>query len=74
MKNLLKAIIVLMMFVFTVGLNAQSGTNYYKLKTCTGIDPEGNMFDGAMCKDIVEEGPCDKESICYGPDDVIPYE
>ncbi|MBO3699875.1 hypothetical protein [Roseivirga sp. E12] len=74
MKNLLKALFIITMFAFSTTLNGQSETNYYKLKTCTGIDPEGNTFDGAMCKDIVEDGPCDKESICYGPDDVIPYE
>jgi hypothetical protein len=62
------------MFTFCLTTNGRSGANLYDLKTCTGIDTQGNTFDGAKCKDIVDDGPCDKESICYEPDDDIPYQ
>lgn len=65
----MKQVILIMLLVFAVGLlagNAQSGgETRYALKLCTGIDQNGNTFDGSQCKDELENGPCDRESVCY---------
>ena len=74
MKKSISVLAVLLVMTMAYTPKSLSGeVNYYKLKTCTGMDPQGNTFDGAMCKDKVDDGPCDKESICYEPEDVIPY-
>ena len=75
MKNVIKISAVLIFLSLGLCPSAQSsGVNYYRLKTCTGLEPDGTTFEGAMCRDKVEEGPCVKESVCYKPeDDVIPY-
>lgn len=72
-KMILTLILGFFVFIPIAGLNGQSGTNYYKLKTCTGIDTEGNVFDGSRCTDLVDDGPCDRESVCYASDEIIPY-
>jgi len=63
--------VLILGFVFCVLnlLQAQVETNRYALKLCTGIDPQGNTFDGAMCRDLKENGPCDMESICYNDEE-----
>ncbi len=66
-----------MLFLATVSLivvtnfnNAESSEgNRYELITCTGIDSEGNLFNGAQCRNLVLDGPCDKESVCYANDE-----
>ena len=67
MKKLLYAIIGSLFIVTLVYQNVQSQSFgvRYDLTTCTGIDQNGNTFDGAHCKDEKENGPCDKESVCY---------
>lgn len=70
MKDLRNTFYGFMVIVFGVCVlsfqsQSQEGVNRYRLNECTGIDANGDLFEGANCKDKVVDGPCDRESICY---------
>lgn len=66
------AILALFCLMGPLTISAQSGETRYALKLCTGIDENGDTFDGSQCKDELSNGPCDKESVCYESESIAP--